>query len=271
MTLANTPTPHHVDFLILGAGWTSTFLLPVLDSHNITHAATTRAGSPTTIAFNFDPESTDPTPYNALPSATTVLITFPIKVTGGTKRLVDLYTSTHPGSSPRFIQLGTSSVWNAPGTSTRHTAIDPTHERGIAETELLSLGGCVLNLSGLWGGARSPQGWVSRVADSKEKLAGKGSLHLIHGEDVTAAVVAVHGCWEEARGQRWLLTDMRSYDWWDLALAWGMEEHKRWVMQLLEERGTGVLPRSVEEKGRALDSSEFWRVFRIWPQECLLI
>lgn len=49
----------------------------------------------------------------------------------------------------------------------------------------------------------------------------QGSLHLIHGDDVARAVLAVHHAFDKAAGQRWLLTDGRIYDWWDLASAWG--------------------------------------------------
>lgn len=268
MTALTLPPPVHVDLLILGAGWTSTFLLPQLDSHHISHAATTRAGSPTTIPWTFDPATTDPAAYARLPSATTVLITFPITAEGGTKRLVDLYTLTH--APAHFIQLGTTSVWDAHGVSNRHTPVSTDHPRGREEAALLAAGGCVLNLSGLWGGVRSPKSWVGRVADTKEKLKGKESLHLVHGEDVARAVVAVHLAWEKAEGQRWLLTDMRSYDWWDLALGWGGVA-AGWALELMKEAGEGVLPRGLEKRGRALDSREFWSVFGIRPERSLLM
>ena len=44
---------------------------------------------------------------------------------------------------------------------------------------------------------------------------------MIHGLDVARAVLAVHAHMALAAGQRWLLTDGRVYDWWDLASAWG--------------------------------------------------
>ncbi|KAA8910526.1 hypothetical protein FN846DRAFT_775185 [Sphaerosporella brunnea] len=265
-------TPNPVDLLILGAGWTSTFLLPLLSSLNITHASTTRSGRDNTLPFTFDPLSSDAAPFARLPAAKTVLITFPITVPGASRTLVELYTSTHHGGGAgdaAFVQLGSSGVWaGAEGTVDRHAAVDRS-ARALAEKEMMALGGSVLNLAGLWGGARDPRGWVSRVAKSAEQLAGKGSLHVIHGEDVAAAVVAVHKAFEKAKGQRWLLTDLRSYDWWDLALAWG-EVERDWVLGLLEAEGEkGVLPRERTKRGRALDSSEFWRTFGILPKKSL--
>ena len=289
--------PETVDLLVLGAGWTSTFLLPLLTARKISYAATTRAGSPTTIAFTFDPASDDPAPFRALPVAGTVLITFPITGTGHSQRLVDLYTATHPApdsssgssgsgggigsggsssSSTRFIQLGSTSVWSSAGTSTRHTPLDTANARGQAEAELLALGGTVLNLAGLWDGStRDPKRWLGRVADTKEKLRAKDRLHLVHGEDVARVVVAVH---QHAHahgtvGQRWLVTDLRSYDWWDLALAWGQPQLQAWVVELMAEAvpPVGVFPRALGGgDGRVLDSNEFWQTFGLVPARCLL-
>lgn len=281
MTLIATTAnpPETVDLLVLGAGWTSTFLLPLLTARKISYAATTRAGSPTTIAFTFDPASDSQAPFRALPAATTVLITFPITGTGHSQRLVDLYTATHPSSSSssstQFIQLGSTSVWSSAGTSTRHAPIDAASVRGRAESELLALGGTVLNLAGLWDGStRDPKRWLERVADTKDKLRVKGRLHLVHGEDVARAVVAVHH--QHTAGQRWLVTDMRSYDWWDLALAWGQPPLQAAVVELMAEAAppVGVLPRAIGENGgggdgRVLDSSEFWQAFGLVPTRCL--
>lgn len=66
------------------------------------------------------------------------------------------------------------------------------------------MGGTVLNLSGLWGGARHPKNWMDRVAATKEQLASKTSLHLIHGLDVARAIIAVHQNFSKAKGQRWV-------------------------------------------------------------------
>jgi hypothetical protein len=102
-----------VDILILGAGWTSTFLIPLCESSKLTYAATTRSGSDSTLRFEFQPTSDDVEPYKSLPDAKTVLITFPITVSGASERLVRMYTSTRRenGDNAAFIQLGTTSIW----------------------------------------------------------------------------------------------------------------------------------------------------------------
>ena len=42
--------------------------------------------------------------------------------------------------------------------------------RAIAEDKLRDLGGCVLNLAGLYGGERDPKNWVMHVATTKEQV-----------------------------------------------------------------------------------------------------
>lgn len=262
-----------VQVLILGAGWTSTFLIPLLEAESISYVATTRAGSPTTIPFTFDPTSSNPNPYLQLPPASCIIIAFPIKGLGASKTLTSLYAQTHPTIRADFIQLGSTGIWaeNA-GFANRHTPPDPTNPRAIAENELLSLGGAVLNLSGLWGGERNPKNWVSRVAPTKEALAEKNSVHLIHGIDVSYAIVALMRRFTP--GERWLLTDLRVYDWWDLACAWGdggitsagrVGRQPEWVLELMLQKGVRSLPRSAELLGRGLDSTEFWRYFGLMP------
>jgi hypothetical protein len=259
-----------VDVLILGAGWSSQFLLPLLEKRQLTYAATTRDGRNGTIPFTYDPKAENHTAYYALPKATTVLITFPIKTSGGTKRLLELYRSAHGieagQDATKWIQLGSTGVWEGEGVCDRHSTIDLTNARALEEEALLKEGGCVLNLAGLWGGARCPPNWLNRVAPTKKKLADKDMLHLIHGDDVAAAVLAVSEKWNAAKGQRWMVTDMRSYDWWELALAWGEEDtHKKWVLELLEDL---TLPRAAS--GRVLRSTDFWKTFGKTPSRSLL-
>jgi hypothetical protein len=296
---APSPAPAPVELLILGAGWTATFLRPLLRARGIAHAATQRAPAPgaDTLAFAFDPESDDAAPFAALPDARTVLVTFPIKVSGGSRRLVDGYMRTRKaGGSVLFVQLGSTGIWDvciahicpsspgvligAQGSPTldparsvwkdRHSAYDTANARAQAEAELLALASdatptTVLNLCGLWGGARDPRNWVARVAPSKAALAAKGALHMVHGADVARAVLAAHGAPGTARGERWLVTDGRVYDWWDLAGAWGAGAEARWVRELMREHGVRALPRAPEVLGRALDGREFWEAFALEP------
>lgn len=99
-----------VELLILGAGWTSEFLIPLLKSSDVPFAATSRNGREGTIPFDFDPSSKDVQQYKTLPDAVTVLITFP--VVENVKALVDGYCKTRSGIGRdvhvNWIQLGST-------------------------------------------------------------------------------------------------------------------------------------------------------------------
>ena len=102
-----------VDLLVLGAGWTSTFLLPLCAARGLSVAATSRAGRAGTIPFAFDPLSDSLEPFRALPNARTVLVVFPIYERGGSGRLVRLYGETHrEGEGAVFVQLGSTGIWD---------------------------------------------------------------------------------------------------------------------------------------------------------------
>lgn len=93
----------------------------------------------------------------------------------------------------------------------RHSPINTSNDRARCEAELLSLHSstnqvAILNLCGLWGGPRSIRRYVSRIAGTKEMLAKKAAIHMIHGVDVARAILAVHEGSKELFGQRWLLT-----------------------------------------------------------------
>jgi hypothetical protein len=108
------PTP--VNVLVLGAGWTSTFLLPLCSQRGISTAATARSPPPDSdlIPFVFDPISEDDAPFRRLPNAQTVLITFPLRGDGASTRLVEFYQATrqsYNSNETMFIQLGSTSVW----------------------------------------------------------------------------------------------------------------------------------------------------------------
>ncbi|EME89553.1 uncharacterized protein MYCFIDRAFT_160748 [Pseudocercospora fijiensis CIRAD86] len=264
-----------LDLLILGAGWTSTFLIPLLKSQNLTFAATTRDGRNKTLKWSFDPINPS---FTSLPKAHNILITFPLTGTSQSKILVSGYTSHHKTSpsSHLFIQLGSTGIYQIPQPShwtSRSSNYDKTNARAIAEDEILSLNHCVLNLSGLWGGDRDPRTWVSRVAKTKAEVKGKKSVHLIHGVDVARGIVATMGKWEKAKGQRFLVTDGVVYDWWELFVGWaegreegeGPSEQAEWVYELMWEEGVRALPRSMDALGRCYDSREFWRTFGLVP------
>ena len=306
---SSSTSPKKVTLLILGAGWTYQFLEPLLQKQpSFTYAATTSTGHDGTIAFNFDPESDDPEPFRQLPQAEYVLVTFPLKGKGPSKKLVGMYAKTHPQASNReedgrtaatqWIQLGSTGIYTESGWSDNSSPIDPSSHRGIAEEELISLDGCVLNLAGLYGAQRQPGNWISRVAKSKDQLAGKGAVHLIHGVDVARAVIGVVERDKSKDGQtssgalfgrRWIIADCVSYDWWslvwdlvgdskeenspeDVAEHTEIEErakYRQWVMELMQEQGVKGLPRSVEALGRKLDAREFWMAVGMLPERTL--
>lgn len=264
------------EFLILGAGWTSTFLIPLLQDEKVQYAATSTTGRADTIKFIFEADAVDSSAFKVLPEATTILITFPLRGIGQSQKLMTFYHETHT-SKPHFIQLGSTGIWqieSRPGWVDRHSPYDTKNDRAVAEDELMQSGGCVLNLAGLWGGERSPPRFVRRAASTKVQLKGRTSLHMIHGRDVARAIYAVHKDWPGSG--RWMLTDQFVYDWWTLLAEWGSVgtdessgdatgEALRWVRELMEEEGIRALPRSMETLGRTYDTREFWKRFNLSP------
>lgn len=127
------PRSTPVELLILGAGWTSTFLIPLLEFNNVPFAATSRDGRQGTIPFNFDPSSENNEQYNHLPDATTVLITFP--VTENVKALVDGYqtarTDTGKHVKVNWIQLGSIGSFKKVGPLHWTLSITPPYAKGI--------------------------------------------------------------------------------------------------------------------------------------------
>ncbi|KAI0970475.1 hypothetical protein F4678DRAFT_140119 [Xylaria arbuscula] len=274
-----------VSLLILGAGWTSKFLIPLLKREGIKYAATTTDGRNGTIPFRFDPESSDNAPFTALPTAKTVLITFPLQGAGPASRLASAYEATHPEAADvRYVLFGVTSIWTGSGWQDEDSPYDKGNPRAMAEDELLRIAPTtVLSLAGLYGAERQPRNWVHRVISSKEGLKAKGALHVIHGEDVARAVLAVHR--KFTPGKRWVLTDMHVYDWWDLVQDWALQtlsanpttvsedERKKqgdllaWVGELLVEEGVRALPRDTAAVGRRMDGRAFWRSLGIWPTQ----
>jgi hypothetical protein len=269
-----------VDLLILGAGWTSTFLIPALKSENISFAATTTTGRDNTIPFKFDPSSGSEDPYKHLPTAHTVLITFPLTGHGQSKSIVGLYRAVH-GPKNRWIQLGSSGIFNQieKGWTSDGSDYDVHDKRAIAEDELLSEGGCVLNLSGLYGGTRVPRTWLPRLGQSKHDVKKRGAVHFVHGEDVARAIIAEHRHF--SANKRWIIADLRVYDWWDLIMSFSSmaeeegedaeaaavrQKFAKWVGELMVEEGVRALPRDESRLPRKLDSRGFWMKHGIWPR-----
>lgn len=287
-SLDNPNDMHQLDYLVLGAGWTATFLLPLLDSKNLSYVATSTTGQDDTIEWKYNPAQEDPSYFSVLPNARNVVIVFPLTDQGSSRRLTSSYIATHPRleGKVRFMQLGSSGIYQIPDQPLwidRKSEYDREKPRAIAEDELLALGGCVLNLSGLWGGQRHPRNWLDRVGKTKDQVRDKTSLHLVHGEDVAIAIVAVFERWSESKtaGQRWLVTDGFVYDWWSLFVRWSHpatlpgqddttpsepSQQSRGVFELMErDDRVKALPRSSEVLGRCYDSREFWRTFEVSP------
>lgn len=266
----------------------------------LTYAYTTRSGGEGSIAWTFDPDADDDKEgeenYRRLPAAKTVLVTFPLKGAGPSGRLVRGYGRAHDGgdgdggggggddNKTRWIQLGSTGIFTADGwndSASPYDGNDPYtpgggNQRAVAEDELLSVCGSdavVMDLAGLYdGGTRRPREWVGRVMRSKEDVKKKGALHLAHGADVARGIVGLLmlGSWEGVGvgGRRWIVTDLRVYDWWDLAMSWGSEgEFRRWVVELMREEGVRALPREKGELGRVLDGRAFWEAISSWPGE----
>ncbi|KAI0545102.1 hypothetical protein F4679DRAFT_562348 [Xylaria curta] len=274
-----------VSLLILGAGWTSTFLIPLLKREGVKHAATTTDGRDGTIKFRFDPRSTDNSAFEVLPAAKTVLITFPLKGAGQASRLVQGYAETHKdvATPMNYIQLGVTSIWNASHWQDENDPYDTTNPRAVAEDELMRCAeASVLSLAGLYGADRQPRDWVRRVVKSKCDLRAKGALHVVHGADVARAILALHRNFTPRK--RWIVCDMHVYDWWDLVQDWAMQtltgpenvedkelESQRellaWVGELMVEENVRALPRDTAAVGRRLDGRGFWYYMGIWPTQ----
>ncbi|EMD58898.1 hypothetical protein GGP41_000588 [Bipolaris sorokiniana] len=270
---------NEVDLLILGAGWTSTFLIPQLSDTDITYAATTTSGRDATIPFKFEPESGDAEPYKRLPAAKTVVITFPLVGHGQSKSLVGLYRSVH-GARNNWIQLGSTGIYNKvpDDWSDEDAHYNKEDKRAVAEDELRSLHGCVLCLAGLYGGERVPARWLPRIVKSKDDIKKRGAVHFIHGEDVAQAIIATHQ--KFSPGKRWIVSDLRVYDWYDLIMSFSsmtessmsqeeketQQQYAKWVGELMQEEDIRALPRDVSSLGRKLDSRRFWAYHGLLPR-----
>ncbi|KAK3209634.1 hypothetical protein GRF29_44g216027 [Pseudopithomyces chartarum] len=250
--------PKEVDLLILGAGWTATFLIPLLEKENIPYAATTTTGRDNTIPFKFNPDSGSPEPYKSLPRARTILITFPLNGHGPSKTITSLYRSVH-GPHNHWIQLGHTGIFNKrpDNYSDDDSPYDTSDPRAIAEDELRALGGTSLNLSGLYGGTRVPRSWLPRLGKSKEDVRKRGAVHFIHGEDVARAIVAAHR--HPTPGKRWILADMRVYDWYDLIMSFSsMTEGEEESVEKQEERQSNAARR---QKYAIISNRSFFGIY----------
>lgn len=296
-----TAVPGSVDVLLLGSGWTGSFLIPLLEHKRLRYAYTSRSppdeknpDDDRKIQF----ELTDPVTKDSLrplPRASTVVIIFPIKDLQQVDDLVHEYEEFH--GRTRWIQLGSTGIWGS-GRNTSSSPVDTSNARAAAEQRLLDITAAhglrrngssagraaILNLAGLYGGQRQPRNFAWRVGASKELLALKGSVHFVHGQDVARAILLLHHSKSAGWGRRWIVSDTRVYDWWQLFrfLRPAIPDHPEdspetaqlWVKELLEENGIRTLPRPIAHKQgqtlphyleRALEGHEFWNLFDTKP------
>ncbi|KAG8530097.1 uncharacterized protein KY384_005579 [Bacidia gigantensis] len=210
-TIAQATNP---DILILGLGWTSQFLLPLLRSRDISYAGTTRSGRNDSIPLTWDPFSdsvSNPNSiekFSCLPGAKTVLITFPLGGRGreSIRTFLEIYFYTHKASEKtRWILFGSTGVFKGEHWNDETSPQDESSERWLAEDQLLCQekeNACILNLAGLHGGERQVKNWIVRVAKTKEAVKGKTVVHLVHGLDVARAVVLCLENWESVDRNR---------------------------------------------------------------------
>lgn len=301
MVQLDTAVPSSVDILLLGSGWTASFLIPLLEHTRVRYAYTSRSppdeknpDDDHKIQF----ELTDPVTIDSLcplPRASTVVIIFPIKNLQQVDDLVYEYEELH--GRTRWIQLGSSGIWGS-GRNTSASPVDLTNARAAAEQRLLDITAAhslhrkgapvgraaILNLAGLYGGQRQPRNFASRIGATKEMLALKGSVHFVHGQDVARAILLLHQSKSVGWGHRWIVSDSRVYDWWPLFsfLRPALPDHpddspetaQRWLKELVEENHIRILPRPIANKPdqrlphyleRGLDGHEFWSLFNTKP------
>ncbi|CAO1616424.1 unnamed protein product [Jaminaea pallidilutea] len=286
-----------VDVLLLGSGWTSSFLLPALFANDITFAYTNRSGvKPQGLPLAGHPPIRWTCPssgdsrmqwrksFREFPIARMVVVVMPLKDDIAARELVASYQSFvhEKGGQERtkWCVLSSTGVFG-PGQHSSSSPVSNPTPRSHAEDALAQLAksdATILSLAGLYGGStRHPQNWLSKVASDQEKLASKGSLHLLHGKDVARAVL---GVWRQVGNgkvwdSRWIVTDGRVYDWWQLVTQLPQtyaerSQYKQWVEALRKQYDVGSLPRSVADAHRpeqqlprflerALSSDEFWK------------
>lgn len=202
-----------VSVLLLGSGWTSRFVLPLLKRKGISHACTKRAPSDSDGSHVFPLQvnaalEQSATGFQALPQADIVVFVFPLTSSEMIDGIIGAYEKAKQ-CQPAWLALGSTGGWSK-GVSTSSTPPMATNARTQAESHLLSFhkGGrstAVLNLSGLYGEERRPVNFGRKVANTMDKLEAKTSLHLVHGKDVARAIVGMYEALgdDERRGRMW--------------------------------------------------------------------
>jgi nucleoside-diphosphate-sugar epimerase len=110
--------------------------------------------------------------------------------------------------------------------------------------------------------------WVPRILPKlREKLLVDPSLHLVHGDDVARATLAViesNAEPSQVHGQRWLLSDGNVYDWRAIIQASRHRAQLGAVRAQLqsEDPPAAEVPAPIP---RRLNPDEFWKTFGLQP------
>ncbi|ORX90757.1 hypothetical protein K493DRAFT_287689 [Basidiobolus meristosporus CBS 931.73] len=260
-----------VEILILGKGFVGQYTYDLCKRQDIAVAATTRDGRDGTYAWSLE-SSTE-----SLPTARTVVITFPVRTGAELRSLVEDYNKLH-SIQPQYIFLSSTRPFDKLN-STRHSPVDSKHTRFDTENAVFEApcNGSVLHLSGLWGGSRQPRNWL-RFFMTPEKLKNAiiaRQLHLIHGADVAKAIVnGLHRHFTP--GERWLLSDGKVYDRLELVRSWNNKEQVEIIESLREDPAVAsvigtqpfediVVGAEKIDLPRRLNPDEFWEHFQLSP------
>ena len=104
-----------VDILILGAGWYSKYLIPLIQSDpSLSFVATTRDGRAVTghTTIKFEVSDKDETDWARLPKARTVVLSFPTVLPGAVTKYIRAYELIHGAGWTRWIQLGSTGAFD---------------------------------------------------------------------------------------------------------------------------------------------------------------
>ncbi|KAJ2784875.1 hypothetical protein GGI15_002128 [Coemansia interrupta] len=273
-----------IDVLILGRGFVGKYLEELLHTQDISFRSTTTDGRDGTIKWRLPDHQThadDGNSFAVLPAADTVLVTFPLQGEAPAMYLIHGYLDYHATTlntsiKPRWIYLGSTRPFKEiPSTRFTKPNISAGGPRTEAEELIIkTFNGCVLNLAGLWGGERIPEGW-SRFYKDKEKLRSRlndRSLHLIHGADVARSILAVIRK-RDLPGGRWLISDKHTYDMLQILIrdprVRGFLEEliqdDESVRKLLGTDKIDEIKMGESQVTLRIDSSHFWSGFDIEP------
>ncbi|RKO97644.1 hypothetical protein CXG81DRAFT_13071 [Caulochytrium protostelioides] len=260
-----------LDLLIVGLGWAGAYVREQGRAEGRAVAATTRDGRDDTIPFAYDASAADLVDrFKALPDAKTVLVTFPLADADAVHGFMAAWRADV--TTPQWLYYGSTRAWSTSAgdvaeDATRHTPPNPQVDPGRIASEqawMQTYGGCVVNLAGLWGGARQPRRWLEGMLASKDALAAKTGVHLIHGRDVARLTWALTARYTP--GERWLATDLHSHDWWHIVAALLPADHvaAAWLQELMDATQTYVLPRP-HARWRRVRSHDLWRHVGLMP------